>query len=72
MSTRNWRDLITDMNGAVKGLRTASPEMMKAFGDMSRAAHAGPALDHATQELMALAISVATRCEPCVDELRAG
>lgn len=72
MSTRNWRDLITGMNGAVKGLRTASPDVMKAFGDMSRAAHGvgkergGPALDHATQELIALAISVATRCEPCI------
>ena len=33
---------------------------------LSRAAHAGPALDHATQELIALAIGVATRCEPCI------
>jgi AhpD family alkylhydroperoxidase len=72
MSTRNWRDLITGMNGAVKTLRSASPEVMKAFGDMNRAAHGagkegpGPALDHATRELIALAISVATRCEPCI------
>jgi AhpD family alkylhydroperoxidase len=72
MGTRDWRDLITQMNGAVRGLRGASPEVMKAFGDMSRAAHGlskeagGPALDHATQELIALAIGVATRCEPCI------
>jgi AhpD family alkylhydroperoxidase len=66
MGTRDWRDMIIEMNGAVKNLRTASPDVMKAFGDMSRAAHAGPALDHATQELIALAIGVATRCEPCI------
>lgn len=66
MSTRDWRTLINEMNGAVRGLRSASPDVMKTFGDMSRAAHAGPALDHATQELIALAISVATRCEPCI------
>lgn len=66
MTTRNWRDLITEMNGAVRNLRGASPSLMKAFGDMSRAAHAGPALDQATQELIALAIGVATRCEPCI------
>ncbi len=72
MGTRDWQDMIIEMNGAVKNLRTASPDVMKAFGDMSRAAHgvskegAGPALDHATQELIALAIGVATRCEPCI------
>lgn len=49
MSTRNRRNLITEMNGAVKGLRTA-----------------GPALDHATQGLIALAKSFATRCAPCI------
>ncbi len=66
MTTRDWRELINQMNGAVRNLRGASPEVMKAFGEMNRAAHAGPALDHATQELIALAIGVATRCEPCI------
>jgi hypothetical protein len=62
MGTRDWRDMIIEMNGAVKNLRTASPDVMKAFGDMSRAAHAGPTLDHATQELIALAGH--RRCHP--------
>lgn len=71
MTTRNWRELINEMNGAVRNLRGASPAVMKAFADMNRAAHgagseAPPALDAATQELIALAISVATRCEPCI------
>ena len=62
----NWPALIDNMNGAVRDLRHASPDVMKAFGDMARAAHGGSALDEVTKELMALAISVATRCAPCI------
>ncbi|MDQ0514559.1 AhpD family alkylhydroperoxidase [Kaistia geumhonensis] len=39
---------------------------MKAFSEMSRAAHGGTALDGKTKELIALAISVAVRCQPCI------
>ncbi|HUO01444.1 MAG TPA: carboxymuconolactone decarboxylase family protein [Rhizomicrobium sp.] len=62
----NWPGLIAGMNGAVRELRHASPEVMKTFSDMSQAAHAGSALDAKTKELMALAIGVATRCAPCI------
>jgi len=65
-ATTDWPALIAGMNGAVRDLRHAHPDVMKSFADMSRAAHGGPALDAATKELIALAISVATRCEPCV------
>ena len=62
----DWQALIAGMNGAVRGLRQAHPEVMKSFGEMARAAHGGEALDTATKELIALAIGVATRCEPCI------
>ena len=62
----DWLALMGSMNGAVRGLRQASPEVMKAFGDMARAAHGGEALDGKTKELVALAISVAVRCDPCI------
>jgi AhpD family alkylhydroperoxidase len=62
----DWLTLMGSMNGAVRGLRQASPEVMKAFGDMARAAHGGEALDGKTKELVALAISVAVRCDPCI------
>jgi AhpD family alkylhydroperoxidase len=64
--TADWHGLIDSMNGAVRALRQTHPDVMKSFADMSRAAHGGEALDGATKELIALAISVATRCEPCV------
>ena len=62
----DWLALITNMNGAVRDLRGAAPEVMKSFNDMAVAAHHGDALDGKTKELIALAIGVATRCAPCI------
>ncbi|MGZ8975753.1 carboxymuconolactone decarboxylase family protein [Methylomagnum sp.] len=62
----DWLTLMGNMNGAVRGLRQASPEVMKAFSEMARAAHGGEALDGKTKELIALAIGVAIRCDPCI------
>jgi AhpD family alkylhydroperoxidase len=62
----DWSALIGGMNGAVRDLRKASPDVMKAFADMARAAHGGDALDGRTRELIALGISVAVRCDPCI------
>lgn len=62
----SWSDLLNNMNGGVRDLRQAAPEVMQTFSDMTRAAHGGNALDPTTQELLALAISVAIRCAPCI------
>ena len=62
----DWKKLIENMNGGVRSLRQDAPNVMKAFSDMSRAAHGGEALDQTTKELIALAIGVATRCQPCI------
>ena len=63
---QDWKKLIENMNGGVKSLRQGAPDVMKSFADMARAAHAGDALDGKTKELIALAIGVATRCQPCI------
>jgi AhpD family alkylhydroperoxidase len=62
----DWQALIGNMNGAVRDLRQAAPEVMRSFGEMGRAAHGGNALDGKTKELIALAIAVAVRCAPCI------
>jgi AhpD family alkylhydroperoxidase len=62
----DWIALMGNMNAAVRTLRQASPDAMKAFSELARAAYAGPALDAKTKELMALGISVAIRCAPCI------
>jgi AhpD family alkylhydroperoxidase len=39
---------------------------MKGFNDMGKAAVAAGVLDAKTKELIALALSVAARCDPCI------
>ena len=60
-----------------RNLSSAEPAVMKAFWGLHTAAVAKGALDTKTKELMALAISVATRCDDCIahhtyDALEAG
>ena len=54
------------MLAAVKELRTGTPNVMKEFSALARAALEPKALDIKTKELICLAISVATRCDPCI------
>lgn len=74
---QDWTALIGAMDKTVRDLREAAPDAMRAFGGIAKAAHGGDALDHKTKELIALAIGVATRCQPCIayharDAARAG
>jgi AhpD family alkylhydroperoxidase len=63
---QDWPDLIADMNPMVFALRGLQPDVMKAFAQMAQAATASHALDTRTKELIALGISVAVRCDPCI------
>jgi len=62
----DWPELTRTMSAAVKELRTGTPDVMKGFSAIARAALEAKALDTKTKELIALAISVATRCDACV------
>jgi AhpD family alkylhydroperoxidase len=50
----------------VRDLYQAAPDTMKAYSAMMQAASAEGALSAHVKELMALSISVATRCEGCI------
>jgi AhpD family alkylhydroperoxidase len=50
----------------LESLRATTPEVMKSFSDLGRAATANGVLDKKTKELIALALSVAARCDPCI------
>jgi len=63
---KDWPGMAEALNPAVSELRHSAPGAMQAFGAMSKAAMAPGALDTRTKELIALAISVAVRCDPCV------
>lgn len=63
---KDWPAMAKSMNPAVGELHKSAPGPMKAFHEMGAAAMEPGALDSKTKELMAVAISVAVRCDPCV------
>ena len=66
-SPTRFRDLTQSVSAGLVGLRTNTPDVMKCFGELGRAATAtNGALDRKTKELIALALSVAARCDPCI------
>ncbi len=63
---KHWPELAAGLTPALKELRGGAPEVMKGFSAIARAALEGSALDLKTKELIALAISVAIRCDACI------
>jgi len=63
---KDWPALARDYLGPLRELRGGAPEAMKAFSALAQAAVKPGALDTKTKELVALGISVAIRCDPCV------
>jgi AhpD family alkylhydroperoxidase len=61
-----WPELATMRSGELKALRAGAPDVMKGFSAIAQAALKPGALDAKTKELMALAISVAIRCDDCI------
>jgi AhpD family alkylhydroperoxidase len=64
--TNKYRDLTQSISAGLSTLRTSTPEVMKSFNDLGKSATAGGVLDAKTKELIALALSVAARCDPCI------
>lgn len=64
--THKYRDLTQSISAGLSTLRASTPEVMKSFSELGRAATADGALDAKTKELIALAVSVAARCDPCI------
>ncbi len=63
---KDWTELTATLSAAMAETRKGIPETTKAFGALAQAATASGALDTKTKELIALAISVAVRCDGCV------
>jgi AhpD family alkylhydroperoxidase len=61
-----YRELTASVSKHLGTLRTDTPEVMKAFGDLARAATRDGALDKKTKELIALALGVAAHCDACI------
>ena len=63
---KDWPAMAANLIPAIRELHKDAPGVMKAFPEMGASAHESAALDPKTKELLAVAISVAVRCDPCV------
>lgn len=61
-----WTDKLAATRAGLRNLHGAIPEAARGFGALSKAVKGGGTLDYKTKEFVALGISVADRCEPCI------
>jgi len=66
MTVTDWPDVAQHLSAELRNLRGGASDVMKGFSAIAQSALAPGALDVKTKELIALAISVATRCDDCI------
>ena len=66
MGPMQWPELADHLSGELKNLRGGAGDVMKGFSAIAQAALKPGVLDVKTKELIALAISVAVRCDDCI------
>ena len=66
LATDTYRALTQAVSTELASPRTSTPDVMRALCDLGRAATAEDVLDKKTEDLIALALSVAGRCDPCI------
>jgi AhpD family alkylhydroperoxidase len=66
MTPTQWPELTNMLSGELRHLRGGAGEVMKGFSAIAQAALKPGALDAKTKELIALAVSVAVRCDDCI------
>jgi AhpD family alkylhydroperoxidase len=64
--THSYQQLTRNVSAQLATLRSDIPDVMRGFGDLSRAALADGVLTEKTKELIALAIGVAGHCDACI------
>lgn len=62
----NYEQLIAEISSNTAKMRADIPDVMRGFGAMAQAAGKAGALDEKTKELIAMALSVGARCDPCI------
>ena len=64
--SKSYKDIIADTSANIGKLRKGIPEVLRSFYALSGAADKAGALDQKTKELIAMALAVAARCDPCL------
>jgi AhpD family alkylhydroperoxidase len=66
MTDENYATMRKRITAANAGLKSAQPDTLKGFNLMHHQAMQDGALDPRTKELIAVALSVGSRCDPCI------
>ncbi len=61
-----YPQLTAAISASLARLRADTPETLRGFSALAQAATRPGALDKKTKELIAMALSVAARCDPCI------
>ena len=61
-----FRDVTQSVSDNLATLRGDTPDVLKAFNELGRAASRDGALDRKTKELIALVLGVAAHCDACI------
>jgi len=66
LTRTDWPTTAKELSADLRNLRGGAGDVMKQFSAIAQSALAPNALDAKTKELIALAISVAVRCDDCI------
>ncbi|MEN9893679.1 MAG: hypothetical protein RLY78_3974 [Pseudomonadota bacterium] len=64
--SKSYPEITREVSGLLSQLRRDTPEPLRGFSALAGAAMQPGALDAKTKELIAMALSVAARCDPCL------
>lgn len=64
--TKQYKAITKDISSSLAKLHKEMPDVMTAFGALSKAATQEKALDKKTKELIALALGIANHCDGCI------
>jgi AhpD family alkylhydroperoxidase len=63
---KSYKAITAEVSASLVKLRADQPDTTRAFSTLAQAATRDDALDRKTKELIAMALSVAARCDPCL------
>lgn len=64
--SKSYPEITAEVSAGLSKLRADTPDLMRGFGALAQAATKPGALDKKTKELIAMALSVSARCDPCL------
>jgi AhpD family alkylhydroperoxidase len=64
--SKSYPEIVSHLTGVMRQMHKGIPQTMQSFAALADQAKAAGALDAKTKELMAVAISIAMRCDGCI------